>query len=841
MLDALLWYGWTQVFALAGWWIASRWLRGLADRGYGLSKALGLLLGGFVYWMSVTLGLAQNNVGAVLLALAVLVGIGFLLRRLDGGRRTVDGDLTVHRPSSSVIFTTELVFLIGFVLCAVYRAYNPAITESGGEKYMESMMINAILRSSHFPPNDAWLSGLSISYYYFGYVILAMLIRISGVAPSIGFNLGGANLFALALTSAFSVGYNLWMLKTRWADEGIRHSDEAPTPQYPIPTAPSYRRPILAGLLTAIMLGVMGNMGGLMGVLRCGNVLPASTWQWLDIRQIAEQPTQCDGLRPSGYFYSWWWDWSRVVKDYSPDGNVVEIITETPAFSAVLGDNHPHVMALPFVLLAAGLALNALGQPLKRKGANDRLTIQVGPLPVFVPDLLLMAIVAGGLSFMNTWDFPVYGALIVGAGLLAAWLRREPLWPSLVSGIAMLLLAYVLYVPFYATFASQARGIGVNLFSATRLPQFFLMFAPFLVAFVGFVAYMIGQVRLTRGQVLARTAGLTVGAVVLCLLAVVVFGALSPQGRAWLAELNSTGTVMGISRAQINQRLLERITNPWTALVLCIGIASCIVLVWAQLRSQRMSFPEPFARSWNLGPAPIVVLALFAAGAALTLVPEFIFLQDLFGTRMNTVFKFYYQAWTLWSVAGAFAIISLFTAAKTAPRIVAGVALILVAAGLLYPIMAGISKTDNFAAQPTLDGATALRQFNPDDAAVIDWLNANVSGDPVTLELNTNGSYNYVGRISAFTGLPTVLGWGGHENQWRGNYNEPARREPLITSLYATTDLGEARNLLDQLNVTYVVVGNSERGAFPVEGLSKFAGLCSTAFESGNTTLYKCR
>ncbi len=89
MLDALLWYAWIQVFALAGWLIASRWLRGLADRGYGLSKALGLLLGGFVYWMSVTLGLAQNNTGAVLLALAVLFVVGFVLRRLkDDGRRT---------------------------------------------------------------------------------------------------------------------------------------------------------------------------------------------------------------------------------------------------------------------------------------------------------------------------------------------------------------------------------------------------------------------------------------------------------------------------------------------------------------------------------------------------------------------------------------------------------------------------------------------------------------------------------------------------------------------------------------------------------------------------------
>ena len=840
MLDALLWYGWTQIFALAGWLIASRWLRGLADRGYGLSKALGLLLGGFVYWMLVTLGLAQNNTGAVLLALAVLFAAGFLLRRTGDDAAQNPGRRGSPLPFS-LILTTELLLALAFAGCALYRAYNPAIVESGGEKYMESMMINAILRSSHFPPNDAWLSGLSISYYYFGYVIIAMLTRISGVAPSIGFNLAGAMTFALALTSAFSIGYNLWSLR-KGNGEWVKGKDEltsaAPSP---LPILPSSARPILAGLLTAVMLGVMGNMGGLMGVLRCGNVLPARVWQWLDIREIATQDTQCDGLRPSGYFYTWWWDWSRVVKDYSPDGNVVEIITETPAFSTILGDNHPHVMALPFVLLALGVALNALGAEDGGRRTKDGWTVSRRSVLAASSSVILPAIVAGGLSFMNTWDFPVYGALIVGGGLLAAWLRRESLGPPLVTGVAMLILAYVLYLPFYATFSSQARGIGINLFSPTRLPQFFLMFAPFLVAFAGFVIYMLGQVRLPRRQIVVRTAGLTAGAGVVCVLVVLIFSLISPQGRALAAELNANGSVMGVSREQINQRLIGRITDPWTAVVLCIGIASCVVLVWSQLRSQRTSFPEPFARSWDIGPAPIVVLALFAVGAVLTLVPEFIFLQDLFGTRMNTVFKFYYQTWTVWAVAGAFAIMTLISNRKMSMRVIGVVALVLVAGGLLYLPMAAISKTDNFTAAPTLDGAAYLEQSHPDDAQAIAWLNKNVAGDPVVLEQPAPGSYNYEGRIAAFTGLPSVLGWGGHENQWRGNYDEPARREPLITTLYSTTNLDEARNLLSQLNVTYVVVGGNERETYPAEGLAKFANLCSTAFESRSTTIYKCR
>ena len=70
----------------------------------------------------------------------------------------------------------------------------------------------------------------------------------------------------------------------------------------------------------------------------------------------------CDGLAPKA-FYGWWWDWSRVVKDLTPSGNYQETITESPIFSFVLGDNHPHVNALPFLMLALGMALTALIDP----------------------------------------------------------------------------------------------------------------------------------------------------------------------------------------------------------------------------------------------------------------------------------------------------------------------------------------------------------------------------------------------------------------------------------------------------------------------------------------------
>jgi len=73
----------------------------------------------------------------------------------------------------------ELLFAVALGGWALLRAYSPDLTTSGGESSWRVMYLNSIGRSDYFPPNDAWLSGYGISYYYFGYVMIAMLTRLS--------------------------------------------------------------------------------------------------------------------------------------------------------------------------------------------------------------------------------------------------------------------------------------------------------------------------------------------------------------------------------------------------------------------------------------------------------------------------------------------------------------------------------------------------------------------------------------------------------------------------------------------------------------------------------------
>ena len=162
---------WYLLLTLLGWLtfpLAYYLFPALADRGYTLARAFGLLIWGYVFWLFASFGIAQNDLGGLLLGLVVLGG----LKRLGISQLQI-GNSEWVRANRRLILTTEVLFLLAFGFMAFVRAANPEIV--GTEKPMELMFINGIMNSPTFPPRDLWLSGYSISYYYFGYVMTSML------------------------------------------------------------------------------------------------------------------------------------------------------------------------------------------------------------------------------------------------------------------------------------------------------------------------------------------------------------------------------------------------------------------------------------------------------------------------------------------------------------------------------------------------------------------------------------------------------------------------------------------------------------------------------------------
>ncbi len=206
-------FSWYILITLLGWItfpLAYRLLPALADRGYTLARALGLILWGYIFWLFASLGMAQNDMGGLLLGLVIVGGLSAWSLFTNYELRITP--LTDWlKENKKLIITTEVLFLLAFGFMAFFRSANPEIL--GTEKPMELMFINGIMNSPTFPPRDLWLSGYSISYYYFGYVITAMLASFTGVPATMAFNLMLALIFGLAAVGAYGILYNLLAIR----------------------------------------------------------------------------------------------------------------------------------------------------------------------------------------------------------------------------------------------------------------------------------------------------------------------------------------------------------------------------------------------------------------------------------------------------------------------------------------------------------------------------------------------------------------------------------------------------------------------------------------------------
>ncbi len=204
---------------------------------------------------------------------------------------------------------------------------------------------------------------------------------------------------------------------------------------------------------------------------------------------------------------------------------------------------------------------------------------------------------------------------------------------------------------------------------------------------------------------------------------------------------------------------------------------------------------------------------------------------------MNTIFKFYFQTWILWGLAAGFASVVLFTQLRRWKAVLFQVAwIITVAMGLVYPLLMLWNKTDGFSLKGwTLDGNSYLETYYPDDSAAMQWLQQQPVG--VIAEAVGN-SYTEYARISTRTGFPTVLGWPGHESQWRGGGAEMGSRFADIQRLFESDDWSEVREVIRMYNIRYVYVGYLELSTYRVQ-TGKFNSKLEVVYQNQGTTIYE--
>ncbi|HEU0167292.1 MAG TPA: hypothetical protein VFS62_05920, partial [Chloroflexota bacterium] len=139
----------------------------------------------------------------------------------------------------------------------------------------------------------------------------------------------------------------------------------------------------------------------------------------------------------------------------------------------------------------------------------------------------------------------------------------------------------------------------------------------------------------------------------------------------------------------------------------------------------------------------------------------------------------------------------------------------------------------------TLDGSAFLTALDKGDGEAVTWLNSNVSSDQVVAEA-TGDEYTMFGRVATYTGLESMLGWAGHELQWRGTWIEQPKRIGDLSTLYTTNDQTTVQNLLKQYNVSFVVVGGLERQKYGNRDYNAlFQKIGKVVFNQDGTTLYQ--
>ena len=523
---------------------------------------------------------------------------------------------------------------------------------------------------------------------------------------------------------------------------------------------------------------------------------------------------------------------------WTPSRVIPFTINEFPYWSFLFADLHPHMIGIPFTILVVALALNVVLES-GRWRVEGR-----GWRPLLGARYLVIPVCLGALAVINTWDLPTYLGLI-GLALLLRW-RREG-WSGVVLAVAVTGLlgvaSLLLYRPFFAYYKAMVVGLG---FVKTRTAigpflriwgLFMFLVASLLLVDVGRQRARLGILRFLRllwrrWEVLPHLSELYAALV------------RRPQADYRLALYGLVG-VLGLLVALAVAKL-------WVFVLLIPLIVLAVLLLWRD----------------DAAPAELFTYALIFTALLVLLGIEVVYLKDFLAggdhRRMNTVFKFGIQVWVLLGLATGAALPGLWAAVERwrsrGTRWTWTVALVLLLfAACIYPVVGTPARvTDRFpGARPplgTLDGMAFMtvgeyawpnesnRIALKYDYEAIRWLMANVKGTPVVAEAAI-GYYREFGmRVASYTGLPTLLG-ALHQSEQRYAW-QVGERDAAAREFFNTTDLERTRQLIHDLHVHYVYVGQLERAVYNQAGLQKFYELVQTGevrvvYENERTIIYE--
>jgi len=790
-LGLVIWYLFIFILGLAIYPLIRLAMPGLADKGYPLSRALGLVLLGYFAWMAGSVGIpyTRTTIGIVF-GLIVLTGAVLAYVQRDELREE-------WKTKLKYFLLAECIFLSFFIIDLVIRIGNPDLWHpaKGGERPMDFSYFNAVIKSTSFPPYDPWFAGGHINYYYYGFVLVATPVKLLGIAPSIAYNFILPTLFAIVGICAFSLGWNL-LAKDREDDPSREAFILHPSS-------------LIAGLSASFLTILLGNLGtiqllynklqqlGALGAFSWDSTFTQRlTWAMQGLTMIFQGATLPIG--PG----DWYWDPSRVIP---PRGG--NEITEFPLFTFLYSDLHAHMIVMPLALLAISWALSVVaGRARWKNQASAGLGIVVGGL------------VIGAAYPTNLSDSYTY--LLIGMIALAYSIWRYAEVESVAKRIALTggavialyVLSTYLYLPYRVWYAQAYSALEPWKGPFTPLASYFTHWTVllFIVA-----SWMVWETRewmattpLSALRKLKPYQILIEGALVLFVLILLVLQYIGTSV-GWIA-LPLAGWA-GILLLNPKLSDIKRFVLFLIGTALLITIVVELFVVRGDIGRANTIF-KFYLQAW--------LMLAACAGAA-------------FAWTLPAFFK-WLPGWRLfWQSA----------------------MIILLSGAALYTVSGASGKIRDrwiIEAPRSIDSMAFMEYANYDDFGqrldlsedyrAIRWMQDNAQGSPVIVEANCP-EYRWCTRFTIYTGLPGVVGWNFHQRQQRVYTTWVEERVAVVGNFYNSIDIDFTRTFLKTHDVKYIIVGQLERAAYTPEGIAKFEQFDGQywreVYRDGSTVIYE--
>ena len=462
--------------------------------------------------------------------------------------------------------------------------------------------------------------------------------------------------------------------------------------------------------------------------------------------------------------YSYWFPDATRFVGYLPD-RADKTIHEFPMYSFAIGDLHAHVINMIFVLTVLGLLLAWL---MWRKQRTDLVRrydtdpVQGSILAeVFHPAIVLCAFFVGFFRSTNYWDFPIYfvvcGAIILASNLILHRHRISAVLLTAYQAAMFIVVGVIAALPFIISFRNIASKIG-----------------------------WCGSGHHTLFKQLLVLWGLPVGCIIAFLVSCIYRHCRESGKRSEVLprELESLRRV-----SEPEDEALAQVNNGFTRFLDKLPVSDLYV----------------------------IILGLCAVG--LVLLPELIYVRDIYGgayIRANTMFKLTYQAFIMFGLCMAFIITRFVSMPRSrVTKAVGIIALVLFCTTLGYFDEAYTAWFKG--PYKTLNATTFIgKKVSEAESEIIDSINNEIDGQCTILEM-PGLSYTYFNRVSAFTGMPTVLGWQTHEWLWNSTsdiseYPKVVQdRHNDVITMYTSTDKKTVSELVEKYDVSYVFIGLCER------------------------------